>query len=196
MVKLTLLLSLLSIFSFSIFIVDNLIHSVFLLILLFLTSSFILFLMQVDFLGFAFIIIYVGAIAVLFLFVIMMINIKNIENTKAKSFKLFILICCCCGIFFNQWSFFFYHSNLLYWDLNISRLFDSFDNIFLISKLLYSFYNFSFLIAGLILLVAMLGAILLTMNFKPNSLSQLSPKQNARISYFNNSTFFIKKSIN
>jgi len=67
---LTFLLSLLGVISSSIFIVDNLMYSVLLLILTFINSSFILFLIEADFLAFIFIIIYVGAIAILFLFVI------------------------------------------------------------------------------------------------------------------------------
>lgn len=104
---LTFLLSLLGVISSSIFIVDNLMYSVLLLILTFINSSFILFLIEADFLAFIFIIIYVGAIAILFLFVIMMINIKASENTSSKAFKLFIILCGCCGLFLNQASFFF-----------------------------------------------------------------------------------------
>jgi NADH-quinone oxidoreductase subunit J len=140
--------------------------------------------MKIDFLGFAFIIIYVGAIAILFLFVIMMINIKNVENTSIRSLKFFILVCGCCGFFFNQCSFFFYNEDFLFWDFNIYKFFDSSSNIFLISNLFFLFYNFSFLIAGLVLLVAMVGAILLTMDFRFHKISQDVPRQNARVSYF------------
>ena len=58
--------------------------------------------------------------------------------------------------------------------------FDFFSSFFYLSQLLYSFYTFSFLIAGLILLVAMIGAILLTMDFSSTNSSQVISKQNSR----------------
>jgi len=181
---LTFLLSLLGVISSSIFIVDNLMYSVLLLILTFINSSFILFLIEADFLAFIFIIIYVGAIAILFLFVIMMINIKTSENTSSKAFKLFIILCGCCGLFLNQASFFSQTHNLLLWDSDLYLNFDSLLSFLTLSQLLFSFYYFSFLIAGLILLVAMIGAILLTINFNSDNKSQNICKQNSRVLYF------------
>jgi NADH-quinone oxidoreductase subunit J len=58
----------------------NPVESVLFLILSFCNAAAILFLFNAEFLGLIFMIIYVGAIAVLFLFVIMMLNIKNQKN--------------------------------------------------------------------------------------------------------------------
>jgi len=57
----------------------NPIHSVLFLILVFCNSAGLLMLLGVEFLGIIFIIVYVGAIAILFLFVVMMLNIKLVE---------------------------------------------------------------------------------------------------------------------
>ena len=63
----------------SVIISKNPIHSVLFLILVFVSTSGLLLLLQVEFLGMIFIVIYIGAISVLFLFVIMMLNIRIIE---------------------------------------------------------------------------------------------------------------------
>lgn len=55
---------------------QNTVYSILVLILLFITAAILLFLLNVEFLGFIFIIVYVGAIAVLFLFVVMLLNIR------------------------------------------------------------------------------------------------------------------------
>jgi NADH-quinone oxidoreductase subunit J len=57
----------------------NPVHSVFYLVLAFITTSLLLIIMGIEFLSILFIIVYVGAIAILFLFVVMMLNIKLVE---------------------------------------------------------------------------------------------------------------------
>jgi hypothetical protein len=69
----------------------NSVESVIFLILTFLNGAGLLFLFNVDFLGIVFIIIYVGAVAVLFLFVIMMLNVKNDEIGRQKHYKSAII---------------------------------------------------------------------------------------------------------
>jgi NADH-quinone oxidoreductase subunit J len=64
-------------FSFCVINLTNPIHSALYLVCCFLNAAIILFLLGADFLGFVFIIVYVGAIAVFFLLVIMMLNIKS-----------------------------------------------------------------------------------------------------------------------
>jgi NADH-quinone oxidoreductase subunit J len=93
--------------SFGIFFVKNPVHSLIFLVLIFLNSVFIFFSLNAFFFGIVFLIIYVGAIMVLFLFVIMMLNIRHLE---LKSFFLqylpmmgFILI-----IFFFEIGYFFF----------------------------------------------------------------------------------------
>lgn len=62
----------------------NTIHSVFYLVMAFVNSSLILIVWGVDYMGLLLIIVYVGAIAILFLFVVMMINVKSEETNRTK----------------------------------------------------------------------------------------------------------------
>lgn len=59
----------------------NTVHSVFYLVLAFINSAIILITWGIDYIGLLIIIVYVGAIAILFIFVVMMINVKNEETT-------------------------------------------------------------------------------------------------------------------
>jgi NADH-quinone oxidoreductase subunit J len=70
----------------------NTIHSVFYLVLAFINSALILIIWGVDYLGLLLIIVYVGAIAILFLFVVMMINIKNEEINRMKYVPIGLIV--------------------------------------------------------------------------------------------------------
>jgi NADH:ubiquinone oxidoreductase subunit 6 (subunit J) len=76
------LLLLLSLFSFFVICSKNPVHSALSLISVFLLSAVLLFTLKVEFLALSFIIVYVGAIAILFLFVVMLLNIKLVEITE------------------------------------------------------------------------------------------------------------------
>ena len=69
--------------TFGVLIAKNPVHSVFFLVLVFCLIAILVFSLNVNFLGIIFIIVYVGAIAVLFLFVVMMLNIKYIELNES-----------------------------------------------------------------------------------------------------------------
>jgi len=154
-------------------IVINPINAVLFLISIFFNTSMIFILLNVDFLGLLFLMIYVGAIAVLFSSIVTMLNIKKIE--KDNSFYLtvgsFILL-----FYFLQFFFIFFYDNLVYLprlfalDMN-SFFFSSFHfldesmRFMLIKKmgfLLYYEYFFFLIFAALTLFAAMLGAIYLT----------------------------------
>lgn len=165
--------------SIFVFLVSNPVHSTLYMILGFCNASIILFLLGVQFLSLIFIIIYVGAIAILFLFVIMMLDIKSIDvddiNTSSHQFLIgtvFLILLSSLKVFvsipfdFNQENHFFF--------------FDSISNLNLIGQLLYNYNNFHFLIAGLILLIAMIGPISLTLNFHKNTNSEVIHKQLSR----------------
>merc|ERR1712156_1064249 len=62
--------------------INNPIHSILLLIAVFATGSLLLFMLNVEFFGIIFLIVYVGAIAVLFLFIVMMLDIKTINTAQ------------------------------------------------------------------------------------------------------------------
>lgn len=181
------LIFLLLLSSFLVFTSENPVHSVLFLILAFCNAASILIIFNVEFLGLLFIIIYVGAIAVLFLFVVMMLNVKIYSFTKITSSPLFFLINI---IFFIQIYFIldeiFTSFNLL--DNNTIFPFenniDSLSNIVVFGQVLYNYYLICFLLAGIILLVAMVGAIILTLNFRSHRKNELVFRQLSRSDNF------------
>jgi NADH-quinone oxidoreductase subunit J len=147
----------------------NPVHSVLFLILVFCNATGILLLLEVEFLGLVFLVVYVGAIAVLFLFVVMMLNIKI--GSEKEAFKylpigfilgfLFILEVL---VLLNKdlvQLFYFYPTDFYYseWFFNI----DSINNIEVIGQFFYAKYFVVFLIAGLVILVSMVSAITITL---------------------------------
>lgn len=156
----------------SIFIITstNSIHSVLFLVLNFALSTGILLVLEREFLALSFIIIYVGAISVLFLFVIMMLDIKILHNRK-DLFRYFPI-----GIFFGLIFFFevfyviinifytnSYNSNLLKnFYVNWFKKVDSLTDIIALGQIIYTHYVIQFLLAGIILLLAVLSSVVLT----------------------------------
>jgi len=166
----------------------NPVYSVLFLILSFLSSASILFLFNVDFLGVLFIIIYVGAIAVLFLFVVMMLNIKIYSKQNLNYIPLVIFISGLLSaiLFLNLETIF---SSDISVSLYTFIFLDSLSNIDVFGQVLFNYYMVGVLISGLILLVSMLGAILLTLNFRNPRKSENVTRQLARsddnvLSYF------------
>nr|YP_009118097.1 NADH dehydrogenase subunit 6 [Malawimonas californiana]AJF22867.1 NADH dehydrogenase subunit 6 [Malawimonas californiana] len=173
--------SLLIILSATLVIVSiNPIHSVLFLVLVFLNSSALLILIEAEFLAITLIIVYVGAIAVLFLFVVMMLNIKVIVSNITILrylpiggiigiiFLLQVLLIYNKATILNEninleYIQQIYHYNqVINWDNNLMT------NIQIIGQYLYVYYYDLFLISGLVLLVAMIGAIVLTMHINYN----------------------------
>lgn len=70
----------------------NTMHSVFYLVLTFTNASIILIIKGVDYLGLLLIIVYVGAIAILFLFVVMMINLKEEETNRTRYIPIGMIV--------------------------------------------------------------------------------------------------------
>lgn len=165
-----------------VFIVDNPVHSVLFLILGFFNASILLLTFDVEFLGMIFIIIYVGAIAVLFLFVVMMLNVKIFSFDLSEYYSLLFLFVV---IFFIQSFAIVSKVFILPENQNIySNLpkfsFDSLNNLNILGQVLYNYYISCFLLAGLVLLVAMIGSIALTLNFSSKRKTELLYKQLAR----------------
>lgn len=161
--------SFLSIFSsFCVILSKNPLHSVIFLIFVFCNVVLILLLQGIDFLAMVFLIVYIGAIAVLFLFVVYMLNIKIIEVNELNwqyLFGLFIslfLFFVCVVTFLKVQGFNFYNFdtnfNFFIW---LNTLFDI-QNLRILALILYLDFYIIFIVIGLILLVAMLGAIVLT----------------------------------
>ena len=154
----------------------NPVHSVLFLILVFFNAAGLLVLLGLDFFAMIFLVVYVGAIAVLFLFVVMMLNIKIAEiNEKRLRYLpiggvlgllfLFEVLLIVDNdliplLLYNTESFLeFQNSSFINWSENLQTV----TNINAIGNLVYTYYFYFFLLSSLILLVAMIGAIVLTM---------------------------------
>ena len=151
---------------------QNSIYSVLFLVLSFVSSSSILFLLECEYVSLIFIIIYVGAIAVLFLFVVMMLDIKTVYLTKDSlkyfPFGSFLGIVFLIEILtavpttfesttpYNTSFLSNYHSD---W---FNKL-DYFTEIISIGHLLYTDYVIQFLLSGNILLLATIGPVTLVL---------------------------------
>jgi NADH-quinone oxidoreductase subunit J len=173
-------------------IASNPIESAIFLILAFVNAAGILFLFHIDFLGLLLIIIYVGAIAVLFLFVIMMLNIKNEKRTELSyqailAFSFLLLICI--SIYGHLLLQVFNSEDLfLYKQAEIITFIDSFSTIDMLGQVLFNYNLIAFLLAGLILLIALIGAIILTVRFHNIITGQLVHRQLSKLD--NNLSFY------
>ena len=147
----------------------NTIHAVFFLILDFVSVSCLFIMMGAEFLGMLTLIVYVGAVAVLFLFVVMMLNV-NYSDLKSGflSYLPFggligLVLIIEIGLMIGTWKYrdAFIKTSEIKINSNLS-------NTEAIGNVLYTEYLHYFQISGLILLVAMIGAILLTYRRKDN----------------------------
>lgn len=158
----------------SIFMVScaNPINAVLFLIMVFISVAMIFLSFNLEFLALIFVIIYVGAIAVLFLFIVMMINIKKIEKDYSTylTIGIIIILLLLCqsfllllNIYFEYFSININLNNSFYY-INLNNL-DEVLRISLVRNLgiiLFSIRPFLIYLAGLVLLMAMLGSIYLT----------------------------------
>lgn len=160
----------------------NAVHSVFFLILTFCLSSCVLFLLTIDFLSIIFIVVYVGAIAVLFLFVVMMLNIR-LSHTN-ESVIGFLPLALLLGLVFVSEIYFVLtiggNSILASYDISLSYLLSEESGIRVFSSVIYTHYWPMFIISGLILLIAMIGTISLTLYHSLNVRRQSIYKQVGR----------------
>ena len=145
----------------------NTVHSVFFLILDFISISCLFIMIGAEFLGMIMLIVYVGAVAVLFLFVVMMLNVAQQKNQwfssteSSKHIPIGLIISVV--IFFELiiviggWRF---KPNLL--NSSTLKIDTTISNTHAIGNILYTDYIHLFQLSGMILLVAMIGAIMLT----------------------------------
>jgi len=163
----------------------NPVYSVLSLILLFLLSAILLIYLGVSFIGMVFLVVYIGAVSVLFLFVVMMLNIRHAELTSSELYYLPVnglLFLIPLSIefyqYFKNYSRPFNDPDIM--SVDYLKLLTSLPDSEVLGAMLYGFeFGFSVLLAALILLVAMIGSIVLTQNFrndvkKQDMFSQLS----------------------
>jgi len=155
-------------------IVQNSIYSVLFLVLSFISSASLLFLLECEFIALIFIIIYVGAIAVLFLFVVMMLDIKSINLTKDTikyfpfgSFVGVVFLIEILLVVFKNFEINPYQKSFLFnFYANWFEKIDSFTDLKSLGQILYTYYVLQFLIAGIILLLAVIGSVVLTIKIQ------------------------------
>ena len=170
----------------------NTVHSVFFLILDFISISSLFIMIGAEFLGMIMLIVYVGAVAVLFLFVVMMLNVAKQKNTwfKSSTNSAHIPI----GLLVSIIIFFEVIIVIGGWkykpELTNKILVSDVTNTHSIGNVLYTDYIHLFQLSGMVLLVAMIGAIVLTFRKREglkrqSYFKQLSRERNDGVSLVN-----------
>lgn len=170
----------------------NTLYSVLALVLSFLSASILIFLLENEFLALFFLIIYLGAIAILFLFVVMMLNIKYREMKYSRVYfpmGVFIGGTVFTEIWISFYNVFGKYESLEYRNsyLNWYDIVDSQIDINVIGQLFYTNYALQILIAGLILYVAVIGVSFLTIKsvYKSFDKNQIILRQLTRTNNLN-----------
>ena len=163
----------------------NTVHSVFFLILDFISIYCLFIMIGAEFLGMIMLIVYVGAVAVLFLFVVMMLNVAQQKNqwfagqVSSKHIPVGLIISTLIFveviIVIGGWK---YKPDIF--DINNSITQTSISNTHSLGQILYTDYIHVFQISGMILLVAMVGAIVLTFRQRSGVKRQSYIKQISR----------------
>jgi NADH-quinone oxidoreductase subunit J len=163
--------------------VRNPVHSVLFLILTFFNTAGLFILMGAEFLAMILVVVYVGAVAVLFLFVVMMLDFSTVEFKRGL--KRYLPIGGFVGaVLLGELLFV-----VIGWSLDPEAVqrgaapaaaLAQLTNTEALGHLIYTQYFYAFQAAGIILLVAMIGAIVLTVRRRPGSRRQDIAKQLAR----------------
>ena len=163
--------------------VTNPIHSILLLIVVFFLGSFLLFVLQLEYFALLFLIVYVGAIVVLFLFIVMMLEVRTLNVAQRFqdlfSYRSWILPVFGLEFFFivsqgvfdlssvlsllegENVALFFRESNL---SVDYGALLQRTDHLRGIGGVLFTEYKFSVILAALLLLLSMIGSIVMTLD--------------------------------
>jgi NADH-quinone oxidoreductase subunit J len=162
----------------------NPVHSVLFLILAFFNAAGLFVLMGAEFLAMILVIVYVGAVAVLFLFVVMMLDIDFVQLRSGATRYLpigaligFILLAELIFVF-GSWAIAPGVSAVAAAPMPMAG---GFTNTRALGDLLYTRYIFAFQAAGMILLVAMIGAIVLTLRHRAGTRRQVIADQLSRL---------------
>jgi len=149
----------------------------------------LLFLLECEFLAFLFIVVYVGAIAILFLFAIMMLESKlnNLSKNTIKYFPIGILFSIVLLLpILNVVNTFFVDSSTVSDSFYVNNyqnwydLIDSTHDVNVYGQILYSYFALQLLIAGLILLVVLIGVVSLTNSYEKQTKQQSTFRQLSR----------------
>ena len=160
----------------------NPVHSVLFLILAFFNASGLFLLLGAEFIAMILVIVYVGAVAVLFLFVVMMLDINFSDLRKGAmqyvpvGLLIGLILLIELAVIYQTWSLDSITATASISMANMGEI----TNTELIGANLYTNYVLPFQIAGLILFVAMIGAIVLTHRSRPGVKRQKVAQQYAR----------------
>jgi len=159
--------------TFIVVVVKHPVFSILFLAISFILVSFLLFLLECEFLALLFLVIYLGAILVLFLFAVMMLDFKTNSLLKNKIkyipigliFNFFLIVPLFINVdlnFINNFNFSHFYQNIYQ---NWYCLIDSTTDTQIYSQILYSYYVLQFLISGLILMNMLISVVYLTNTF-------------------------------
>jgi NADH-quinone oxidoreductase subunit J len=161
--------------------VRNPVHSVLFLIFTFFNAAGLMVLLGAEYIAMTLVIVYVGAVAVLFLFVVMMMDVDfaTWREGFAKRLPFGISLALALAM---QFLLIFYASSINGEIVKQANQVQNLTNTEMIASVLYTDYSYVFILAGLVLLVAMLGAIILTLRHtegvkKQNIAKQLNRKR-------------------
>jgi NADH:ubiquinone oxidoreductase subunit 6 (subunit J) len=204
---------LMCLFSTFLILVNNPIYSVINLILVYLSASFMLVFIEIHFLAVLFILVYLGAVVVLFLFIVMMLNIKVMAPLSLFTFIPILFIFLILWIFSTKIDIFFkFHTYLIssfdietigfieaIFFIKLRNLIDDifylellnyrFENYNILAFLLYTHYFVELCMAAFVLLLAMIGCIALTLG---NEIPNLK-KQDTMHQILHKNIFLLKK---
>jgi NADH-quinone oxidoreductase subunit J len=172
----------------------NPIHSVLFLVFVFFNVAGMLVLLGVEFLAMLLLIIYVGAVAVLFLFVIMMLHVKIPQTYKNLSMYIIGLTL----VFLFEFYVMVENNSIVLYDFSglvyLNNFIDWVDTVVLttntavIGTILYTHYSFYFILCGYILLISMIGAIVLTL-FRRTDMRRQEIYKQTRVTFRNTIKF-------
>ncbi|CAH58208.1 NADH-quinone oxidoreductase subunit J [Ehrlichia ruminantium] len=157
--------------SIAVIYVSNPVYSVLFLILTFFMSSTLFILLGAELIAMLVIIVYVGAVAVLFLFVVMMLDI-NYSRFKHGFTKYFVIGLISGMILFVNMVFIIKHSATA--DL-VTESKPYVSNVMAIGNLIYTKYMYIFHLSGVLLLISIIGSLVLTLRDKGNNIRRQSP---------------------
>ena len=166
----------------SIIFISNPVYALLILICIFLYSAFLLLSLHIQFLAMVYIIIYIGAIAILFLFVLMMFNLKQLTHNYSiylKDIDIYIFVSTMFLFYFkikNEFTTFNtidQYINNFVWQKNFNiKYYVNFvySDILVFGNLLYTYHSFIFLCSGLLLFIAMIGSLVLALSVNEQTL--------------------------
>ena len=156
----------------------NPVNSVLFLVLAFLNSTFLFILIGAEFVGIILAIVYIGAVAILFLFVVMMLDIQKV--TLMLNIKKYVPIAVVfASIILAEIIYLTVYKTT---KVNPDIIIKHENNTEQIGDVLYTTYFIDFQLSGIVLLLAMIGAIVLTHVYRPSIKRQNIDKQNSTLS--------------